>query len=273
MNIWASQCRRKKKTKNKLYSNNPPLSSFRTLYILSLGPEGAFWYAPSLLARLYFFIRPSGGCQSPGGCQSTLILIRTWVLSGVNGSQQLSTRLSIPPRLIYHPRRALPTNTRMRARRWGKRLRNKKSDMTLPLEETPQHAPTTYARTGGGSARVGSGCDPRSFQKQPYIKVFWGNGPPHPPTPPQQPCLIFHVSRFTTQPLHRPDGSHHPPSCIFFLHLMFFSYLSHYMELIPPRVAISAPSRHVYKLLIFAPWSVLWSIPQGCGFALWKSSY
>lgn len=59
-----------------------------------LGPEGAFWYAPSLLARLYFFIRPSGGCQSPRGCQSTLILIRTWVLSGVNGSQQLLTGFS-----------------------------------------------------------------------------------------------------------------------------------------------------------------------------------
>lgn len=71
------------------------VSSIRALSTCPLlGPEGAFWYAPCLLARLYFFIRPSGGCQSPTGCQSTLILIRTWVLSGVNGSQHLSTGLS-----------------------------------------------------------------------------------------------------------------------------------------------------------------------------------
>lgn len=116
MNIWASSCTRKKKQKtNNFILTNPPLS-FYTLCILPFGPKGAFWYAPSLLARLYFFIRPSGGCRSPGGCQSTLILIRTWVLSGVNGSQQLSTQLSIPLHLIYHPQRALPTNTCMQVR-------------------------------------------------------------------------------------------------------------------------------------------------------------
>lgn len=140
-------------------------SLFIPFIFFPFGPEGAFWYAPSLLARLYFFIRPSGGCRSPGGCQSTLILIRTWVLSGVNGSQQLSTWLSVPLHLIYHPRRALPTNTCMRARRWGKRLRNEKRAIwkTLVLEDW------FYARMGGRSARLGSGRDPWSFQKQPYI--------------------------------------------------------------------------------------------------------
>ena len=79
-----------------------------------LGPEGAFWYAPSLLARLYFFIRPSGGCQSPRGCQSTLILIRTWVLSGVNGSQQLSTGFSQSCRNSYITH-CMHTHTEMHA--------------------------------------------------------------------------------------------------------------------------------------------------------------
>lgn len=131
MNIWASNVYQiEKKKKNNFIPTNPPLSCY-TLYILPCGPGGAFRYAPSLLARLYFFIRPSGGCWSPGGCQSTLILIRTWVLSGVNGSQQLSTRLSIPPHLIYHPRRALPTNTRVCARRWGKRLWNEKKKRAI----------------------------------------------------------------------------------------------------------------------------------------------
>lgn len=61
------------------------------LFVPSPGAWGRLLKCPPLLARLYFFISPSGGCQSPRGCQSTLILIRTWVLSGVNGSQQLST--------------------------------------------------------------------------------------------------------------------------------------------------------------------------------------
>lgn len=59
----------------------------------------------------------------------------------MNGSQQLSTRLSIPPQLIYHPRRALPTNTCTRARRWGKRLWNKRGILeTLPLEDSSIYA-------------------------------------------------------------------------------------------------------------------------------------
>lgn len=120
MNIWGSNCVSKyhnlsyyhivSKPKNNLNlsaltpkypCSTSPLSVHALSICPLLGPQGAFWYAPSLLARLYFFIRPSGGCQSPRGCQSTLILIRTWVLSGVNGSQQLSTGLSQSYRNSY----------------------------------------------------------------------------------------------------------------------------------------------------------------------------
>lgn len=77
-----------------------PCSSSLSVYPYPLSvPSSRAWgnlliCPPFLLARLYFFIRPSGGCHSPRGCQSTLILIRTRVLSGVNGSQQLSTGFS-----------------------------------------------------------------------------------------------------------------------------------------------------------------------------------
>lgn len=41
------------------------------------------------LKRLYFFISCSQGTKNPRGCQSTLIFITTWNLSGLNGSTQL----------------------------------------------------------------------------------------------------------------------------------------------------------------------------------------
>ena len=81
-----------------------PRVSRRSRRALSRCPllnPGSIQMCPLSLARLYFFIRASGGCQSPGGCQSTLILIRTRALSGVNGSQQLSPGLSQPRRNSY----------------------------------------------------------------------------------------------------------------------------------------------------------------------------
>lgn len=57
------------------------------------------WAACCFPARLYFFISYSQGPGSPRGCQSTLIFIITWNLSGLNGSTQLSgafwTRLQL----------------------------------------------------------------------------------------------------------------------------------------------------------------------------------
>lgn len=46
------------------------------------------------LARLYFFISYSHGPGRPRGCQSTLIFIITWNLSGLNGSTAVRGSLS-----------------------------------------------------------------------------------------------------------------------------------------------------------------------------------
>lgn len=156
-----------------------PLSAHALSICPLLGPEGAFGFAPSLLARLYFFIRPSGGCQSPIGCQSTLILIRTWVLSGVNGSQQLSTGLSQSycNSYITHCRRA-HTHTHIKPCIHASMLLKESSHTEEDLRWNHWYMNTSQFRSW-----------PMIIRKAAiYLKVFRGTE--------RRLCLIFHVSKF-----------------------------------------------------------------------------